>query len=193
MTVAQFRCYAAQMTRREITAAVLSLGGAAGLAAMTQVGATVFPHREGLIFNIGLAGSIACIFGLVILWMGPGKRNDGPIDHQENVTMGDTYNNSGTNFGHIGPINIGKQEFQLTDAHLREIVQRLPKSKPVAIYAVGGSRASQMGRQVQSAVEQAGLHVAAFNMIGVMSPPPEAPLSIDDRGDHVGITVAPNA
>ncbi len=107
--------------------------------------------------------------------------------------MGDPYDNSGTNYGHMGPIHLGKQEFQLTDDHLRQILQQLPKGKAVTINAVGGDRATQMGRRIQSAVERAGLQVSTINMIGLISPPPQAPLSIEDRGNHAVITIAPNA
>ena len=59
------------METREIIVAILIASFSIGAAAMTQFGATVFPHHENLIFWIGLILAALASFGLLVLIVTP--------------------------------------------------------------------------------------------------------------------------
>ncbi|RYF09570.1 MAG: hypothetical protein EOO77_23525 [Oxalobacteraceae bacterium] len=76
---------------------------------------------------------------------------------------GDTYTNSGANFGqfHMGPIhNHGKQPFTMTPDLISEAVARCPKGLPVMVMAVGPQSAIPMRDAIAAALRSAGYTVS---------------------------------
>ena len=105
--------------------------------------------------------------------------------------VGDTYNNSGNNFGHIGPVNIGRQEFVLTDRNIAEIIARIPRGRIVNLTVVGNARAQQMGERIAAAIEGVRHPLNRFR-VGMMAPPPEYPITFNDNGNMFAIVFAPD-
>jgi hypothetical protein len=64
------------MEKREIIGGILFVAMAAGAAAMTQVGATVFPFHEDLIFWMGCCTVVVSAAGLALLMLWPSRRED---------------------------------------------------------------------------------------------------------------------
>lgn len=82
--------------------------------------------------------------------------------------------------------------FGLTPQAINNIVAAVPHDKPVVLSVIGGNRAQRMGDDLQQALAAAGLQVQR-NVIGVMSPPPDDPLTIDTRGPKTLIVLYPAA
>ncbi|RUW24661.1 hypothetical protein [Mesorhizobium sp. M4B.F.Ca.ET.013.02.1.1] len=59
---------------------------------------------------------IAAIGGIVLLWSMFGESDE------VQIVPGDTYNNSGYNLGHMGPVNIGRQPFEMTESVMKEVL-----------------------------------------------------------------------
>lgn len=108
------------------------------------------------------------------------------------IAVGDTYNNSGNNFGHMGPIHIGKPAFELTQDHINQVLGHLTKGRPVIVQAVGNQRAWGMGEVMANAIRAAGFSVTREN-IGMLVPVPESPIAVSHQGNATYVTIAPNA
>lgn len=106
--------------------------------------------------------------------------------------MRDNYTNNGVNNGIMGPVTFGKAEFQLTPDLVSQIVASTPQGRPVVVRAVGGSRATAMGQSLLTALQHAGFDVT-FQIIGMMVPPPDQPVSVSPGPAFTIITIAPSA
>lgn len=105
---------------------------------------------------------------------------------------GDNYTNSGINYGIMGPVSFGKQEFILTQGHIAHIVAVVPKDKPVEVWAVGAQQAFPMQAKISAALRSAGLQVTTQDA-ATIAPPPEVPLSVDSSGPVTRVVIAPTA
>lgn len=105
----------------------------------------------------------------------------------------DTYSNSGTNYGHMGPVNnFGKPQFELSQAQIGSVLGRIPPARAVVLVVVGNDRAQEMGRVLCNALQRAG-HTVECNQVGVMGPPPDKPLTIEERDGRTTVILAPDA
>jgi|SRR5579884_924179 len=111
--------------------------------------------------------------------------------HENNTVMGDSYTNTGTNYGHIGPVNQGRQEYELTDEAISEIVSRIPSGRDVVIQKPGTTRGREMGQRLRAAVERAGFKVARDRELVIANYP--QPLTETDNGREYWITISPEA
>jgi hypothetical protein len=108
------------------------------------------------------------------------------------ISSGDTYTNSGVNNGIVGPVTIGRPAFVLTDAMVAKIISLLPPGKPVTVQAVGGQHAIEMGQATAQALTVAGFQVQLAS-IGLLAPPPDAPVTVSSEGDRSIVTIDPAA
>jgi hypothetical protein len=115
-----------------------------------------------------------------------------PAKPIQQSNAGDTYTNTGTNNGIVGPVTFGRPSFVLTDAMVSKIISLLPSGKPVVVQAVGDDRAVEMGQTTAQALTAAGFQVQLVR-IGMLVPPPNAPVSISKGADQSVVTIAPAA
>lgn len=105
--------------------------------------------------------------------------------------VGDNYNNSGNNFGHMGPVNLGKQPFTLTVDLISQVVAACPKDLPVRVIAVGTQGAFPMRDSIGAALRAAGYSVEMDSAMMYM-PPPERPLTVVPETGRTLVLVTPN-
>lgn len=122
----------------------------------------------------------------------PSPRLPFPAQAPPQKNAGDTYSNSGTNNGIMGPVTIGRPSFVLTDAMVSKIISVLPSGKPVIVRAVGNQRAIEMGQTTAQALTAAGFQVQ-LEAIGMLLPPPNAPVTVSRDGEQSVVTIDPAA
>ncbi len=129
------------------------------------------------------ATAIAIFIPTAVLWYWA-FRSSKPIEisGSEKVTKiaGDNYLNSGNNFGHMGPVNIGRQLFEFNQDVGNEILSKIPKHQVKTIQIIGSDRAQAVGRQIVKFLEMNGYDVSNQMIIGVISPPPSSPISFEN-------------
>ncbi|BAQ70554.1 phosphoheptose isomerase [Rhodovulum sulfidophilum] len=93
--------------------------------------------------------------------------------------MGDSYHNSGNNYGHMGPVNIGRQSFELNQPTREEILRKIPRHGILRIEIVGSGRAQSMGLDVVRFLGQNGYSFPEPTFIGMLVPPPSGPICFE--------------
>lgn len=93
--------------------------------------------------------------------------------------MGDSYHNSGNNYGHMGPVNIGRQSFELNQSTKEEILRKIPRHGISRVEIVGSGRAQDVGREVLRFLEKNGYSLPQPTLIGMLVPPPSGPICFD--------------
>jgi hypothetical protein len=154
----------------------------AGGIAMLIAAATANPYQAWLAIS-GISTIAAGGVGLLWLWVTAKKGTP--------AMTGDTFNNSGTNFGIMGPVNVGKQEFKLTLDLIRQVVEGCPQGIPVTVVAVGTPRAFPMRDAIAAALGAAGRSVR-LDSVMMPLPPPDKPLTVAKSPQHTVVTIAPN-
>ncbi|WP_237401368.1 hypothetical protein, partial [Rhodovulum sulfidophilum] len=94
-------------------------------------------------------------------------------------SMGDSYHNSGNNYGHMGPVNIGRQSFELNQSTREEILRKIPRHGILRIEIVGSGRAQSMGLDVVRFLGQNGYSLPEPTFIGMLVPPPSGPICFE--------------
>jgi hypothetical protein len=99
-----------------------------------------------------------------------------------------------TNYGSITQncIVVGPTRLTFQTAIAEELVRRLPKEKPVVIRSVGSDRDQTIASQYQQFLVDHGYTIKARAGIGVLAPPPDYPITIDDRADSIFVTIDPS-
>jgi hypothetical protein len=93
---------------------------------------------------------------------------------------GDTYNNSGVNYGHMGPINIGRPRFDFTRGIATEILTKVPKHRPINFTIIGSSRSEIIAQNIMRFMSENGYRIGSISRIGVTSSPPANPFSFEN-------------
>lgn len=174
------------MRATEKIVAAAGLAVALGGGAMSAYAPSLFPQYAAVGFWGG--GGVLIVGAAVTVWA---LTHRVPRQTTE-AHVGDKYNNFGNNFGHMGPINIGNPAFELTQAHINEVLSHLIPGWPVIVQAVGNQRAWGMGNAMANAIGAAG-HTVVQQNIGILSPPPEGPLTVSHEGNTTCVTIAPSA
>jgi len=106
-----------------------------------------------------------------------------PKKHQPDgeKAMGDSYNNSGNNFGHMGPVNIGRQQFNFTPQIAQEILDKVPRDSPIDFRVIGSERSASVAQEIMEFMKLNNYAVGNVTRIGVIAPPPSGPLTFDGR------------
>lgn len=136
---------------------------------------TSVPEKYQLIL---LAFSVVGLSIGIVLWVVGQFRQK---DSEEELPMsGDTYNNSGTNYGHMGPVHIGRQRFVFTPEVGQEILTKVPRNNPLPVWIIGSARAQQVGRQVVNFLRENGYTVSDVISGEIVSPLPSGPLTYEE-------------
>ena len=95
-----------------------------------------------------------CLLRLVIV-NGPPKSNlQNRTDTGGIIKMGDTFNNSGNNFGHMGNINIGKAPREIDQNFIQQFEKNFPTDKKYIVVAIfGDSEAFRFAHQIKNYME----------------------------------------
>lgn len=142
------------------------------------------PHKRTLAYS-------GIVFGVVAALGIAGSVATASVDLQP--TAGDSYTNSGSNFGHMGPVNnYGKQPFELRPELISQIVNACPPGIPVKVMAVGPQKAFPMQDAIAAALRQRGFTVI-LDGAGTLYPLPEHPVEIRRSAEETMVVIAPNA
>lgn len=107
--------------------------------------------------------------------------------------MGDQYNNSGNNFGHMGPVNnfgpIQRDFSSPAAAAAREQLLQLPRDKHIKVGAVmGDPEAFALAKQIKAFLDQNGFtNIEAFHQ-SMFSEPPKG-LMMNENAGVIELTV----
>lgn len=132
---------------------------------------SLYPQYAQVGFWGGLAVLVA---GLILIGWSLVHRTKG-----EQTAMGDTYNNSGNNFGHMGPVHIGRQQFEFTSDIAAELLAKVPKNKAIDVEIIGSQRSQQIGQNIVGFLRANGYSISEVITIGMKVPPPSGPLSLE--------------
>lgn len=79
---------------------------------------------------------------------------------EDAAAMGDTYNNSGNNFGHMGPINYGRGQRTLSASDKDQLAANLPRATPIEVRcAWGDQEAFTLATEIHNYLTGAGFTV----------------------------------
>ena len=110
-------------------------------------------------------------------------------------SMGDVIDNKGiVTQGQIGnnTINVGPSQLTFQTSIADDLARKLPEGKPIVIHSVGSLGSQSIADQYQAFLTGRGFKIKARSVFGTKSPPPDYPISIDDRGDTVYLTIDPS-
>lgn len=162
-------------------ASKLSLKAIAGMMVATSfaVMLAVIPSvKEEYQHFVLICSFVGLVLGIVLWVIGKIR----PQQSKEDSPMsGDTYNNSGNNYGHMGPVHIGRQRFVFTPVIEQEILAKVPRNNPLPVWIVGSMSAQQVGHEIVNFLRANGYVVSEVNTAGMMSPPPSGPLTYDGQ------------
>lgn len=102
------------------------------------------------------------------------------IGNQGIVTQGQIGNNT---------INVAPARLTFQPAVADDLIRKLPAGKPVVIHSVGSDQNQQIATQYHQYLLKHGIQVKSRVGFGVKAPPPDYPITIDDRGDTVFLTI----
>lgn len=89
-------------------------------------------------------------------------------------------------------VNLGRQKFAFTDEVGQQLLAKLPRGKPIVMHSIGSQSNQQIANKIQQFLTNNGFRVQRC-VFGVKAPPPDQPLTIEDCGDRLILTVDPNA
>lgn len=116
------------------------------------------------------------------------------IESTEKVAVGDSYNNSGYNFGHMGPVNIHTKPAQRTlNGDLkRELLSRLPKNRKINVgWIANNGEAEGFAMEIRSFLRESGYDLDPPSAI--MAAWTVQPLELHDNENGVSLMVGTNA
>lgn len=91
--------------------------------------------------------------------------------------MGDTFNQSHSGNGN-NVINIGKVAFQLTDAHVAQVLEAIDRNKPVSVGWVGFDGSAELAADLAARLSGHGAQVLQGDRIGMRIPPLNGPIEV---------------
>lgn len=93
-----------------------------------------------------------------------------------------------------GTVNIGPQRLEFSEALGVKLLSQMPKSKPVILTLVGMSQKDQaVASQFVEFFKSKGVIFAGVKTIGMMIPPPESKISIQEEAAYYHILLAPSS
>lgn len=130
--------------------------------------------------TVALAAMVFCLAALVaaaFLFFS----SDGKAEEASKAVGGDNFVNNGNNFGHMGNVYIGRQQFNFTPEVAKELAQKLPRQHPIEITIVGSPRSFAAGAQIVDFLRKSGFEIGVVNYYGELTPVPPGPLSFDGK------------
>ncbi len=106
--------------------------------------------------------------------------------------MGDSYHNSGVNYGIVGPVNnYGPQKLTFDQNIASEILKLMPNKKTVILKTIGGRSDQDVGNQYHEFLVSNGFEVQR-SILGGLNPPPDNKISFGESENSYTITIAPS-
>ncbi len=150
--------------------------------ALDPIEALIMSH-----WGLALALSLAACLLWYVAWRHTSPKATSGASH-----VGDTYNNSGNIFGHMGPVNnYGPQKLNFTPEVGAELLTYLTEKKPIILRTVGSDADQIVGSDFQRFLETSGYAVQR-HMIGMLAPPPSRKVEIGNAPDHYVVTISPS-
>lgn len=169
------------MTRKEI-AVGLGLALLATGASMIIAAASSPAVYQALLFWPGLA--LTSVSGIAVAWALVHRNGS------QTMPAGDTYNNNGNNFGHIGPNNFfGKQPFNMTNDVMGGVLRALGDHglKAVSIGWIGTQKSHSAAAMLIPYLQGNGIDVTDAGGCMMRMPPNEVPIMIDPAKGEIWI------
>ena|ERR1051325_6082224 len=88
---------------------------------------------------------------------------------------------------------IGRVDLTFNTEVAVEIEKRLPKDRPIDLRSVGSQRDQAVAMEYAVYLQQRGYKFRNHTTIGVMGPPPDAPITITVAPDHSDLLIAPRS
>lgn len=88
---------------------------------------------------------------------------------------------------------IGRIDLTFSTEVAAKIEERLPKDRPFDLMAIGGSRDLEVVEAYANYLQQHGYTLRSRSRAGIVSPPPDAPITIIVAPDHSVLQIAPRA
>jgi hypothetical protein len=100
----------------------------------------------------------------------------------------------GTNYGSIEQhcTVVGPTKLVFEPAIAEELVRKIPPGRPIRLMSVGSAGDQAVATQYQQFLQSHGFQIERTT-IGMMAPPPDHPISIQDGGNLVTVLIAPSA
>ncbi|WP_124253679.1 hypothetical protein [Cereibacter sphaeroides] len=97
---------------------------------------------------------------------------------------GDSYNNHGDNYGHIGPVyHFGPERFEFTEQVAEWLLGEVPKMGLLRVEAIGSPRSWEIGNMIYRFLVERGYKVARPVRIGMCLPAPTEALRYDHESN----------
>jgi hypothetical protein len=113
-----------------------------------------------------------------------------PINYTVDQTV-TSYDQKGGITAHT--VNIGKQEFDITEAHVQQILSTLKQGDSVDLTCIGNKPAQrQMFDTLCTYLRSKGIEVH-YSLIGMTTSMPGSPFGVSRHGTTVYVSVAPDA
>jgi hypothetical protein len=90
-------------------------------------------------------------------------------------------------------VNIGQIYLSFSEEIAAELAAKLPKDRPVDIMGVGSPKDWQVADQYALFLQNGGYTIRNRNSAGMVTPPPDNPISITVYPDHSDVMIAPRA
>jgi hypothetical protein len=140
------------MERRQIFGAAATTLGTTGVAAM--IGSLNPAFNADWLMPVGATAAVIGVGIWLILLLTARKSPAASLPTPEKgvIHLGDSYNNNGNNFGHMGPIhNHGPQPRKMDAALKQQILNEMPRDKAITVMAlVGDAEACQFAEEIHA-------------------------------------------
>lgn len=105
---------------------------------------------------------------------------------------GDTYNNSGSNFGHMGPLQVGYQRFEFSKEVAAEVLRSIPREGALNVTIIGSTpHAQRVGNYTMQFLKENGYSIGERRTIGYMSNALQEPIIYNHQARH--LIIVPDA
>jgi hypothetical protein len=90
-------------------------------------------------------------------------------------------------------VNIGRVDLTFDAGVAAEIERKLPRDRPIRLTSVGSQRDQAVAHEYASYLEQKGYTISQRNVVGVMGPPPDSPITITVAPDYSALLISPRS
>lgn len=111
--------------------------------------------------------------------------------------MSDKFTQNVTSYGQrggitAGTVNFGPQRLVFSTELGNELLAKMPTKKKVFMKSVGGNADQEVAAQIQNFLQRNGYEIS-WTRIGMLVPPPDHKISLNEDGDSYFLIVAPSA
>ncbi len=117
-------------------------------------------------------------------------KHDQPKEKPGDIVNITSYNQSGGITAHT--VNIGPKKLEFSEEIGKEILGKLSRDKPISLQSIGSNCDQQVADEFQAFLENSGYKISRAS-IGMMIPPPDHPIVIQESDREIILTIAPSA